>query len=122
MLMRKLLTAAALGACALTGLPTVALAHDGGHGHYKHRHHHRDYRESYYDDGPRYQRERYVEPRRDYRRDCRTSGTTGLIVGGAAGALLGREIDGGRNRATGTIVGAGTGALLGREISRKSRC
>ena len=52
----------------------------------------------------------------------RSNGTTGLIIGGAAGALLGREIDGGRNRATGTIVGAGTGALLGREISRKSRC
>jgi uncharacterized protein YcfJ len=122
MITRKLTIAAALAASALTGLPSAALAHDGGHGHHKHRHHH--HRQAYYDDGPRYSRESYVAPRRHYapRENCRTSGTTGLIIGGAAGALLGREIDGGRNRATGTIVGAGTGALLGREISRKSRC
>ena len=57
----------------------------------------------------------------DGRYYCRRSnGTTGLIVGGAAGALIGREIDGGRNRATGTILGAAAGALLGREIQRSS--
>ena len=68
--------------------------------------------------------------RRDYRhhrdkryyRNCRTSGTTGLIVGGAAGALLGREVDRRGDRATGTILGAAGGALLGREIDRKRRC
>lgn len=55
--------------------------------------------------------------------NCRRGhGTTGLIVGGAAGALLGRELDGGRNRATGTIVGAAGGALVGREIQRNRRC
>lgn len=98
---RKLITAALIAASALAGLPAVAEAHDGhGHRRHKHHHHHNDYR----------------------RENCRTSGTTGLIVGGAAGALLGREIDGGRDRMTGTIVGAGTGALLGREISKKSRC
>jgi len=48
----------------------------------------------------------------------RSNGTTGLIVGGAAGALIGREIDGGRNRTTGTIVGAVAGALVGREVQR----
>ncbi|WP_241557359.1 glycine zipper 2TM domain-containing protein [Croceibacterium ferulae] len=54
---------------------------------------------------------------RDYRPQCeRKSGTTGLIVGGAAGALLGREIDGGRDRTLGTVLGAAGGALLGREI------
>jgi len=54
----------------------------------------------------------------------RKNGTTGLIVGGAAGALAGRAIDGGRNKTTGTIVGAAAGALLGREIdkSRGFRC
>ncbi|HEY3697453.1 glycine zipper 2TM domain-containing protein [Phenylobacterium sp.] len=124
---RKLTMAAALAASALTGLPSATLAEGHGHayGHYKHHHRHYDgYREGYYDDRPRYYRERYDEPPRYYgsRRDCRTSGTTGLIIGGAAGALLGREIDGGRDRTTGTILGAGTGALLGREISRKSRC
>ena len=54
----------------------------------------------------------------------RRNGTTGLIVGGAAGALAGRAIDGGRNRTVGTIAGAALGALAGREIdkSRGFRC
>lgn len=50
----------------------------------------------------------------------RANGTTGLIIGGAAGALIGREVDGGRNRTTGTIVGAVAGALAGREIDRNN--
>ena len=33
-------------------------------------------------------------------------------------SLLGREIDGGRNRTLGTILGAAGGGLLGREIDR----
>lgn len=78
---------------------------------------------------------RYYEPRRISRNDriwrgrdgryhCkRDNGTTGLVIGAAGGALLGREIDGGRDRATGTIVGAALGALLGREIDRgEVRC
>jgi outer membrane lipoprotein SlyB len=56
---------------------------------------------------------------RDGRTYCRRSnGTTGLIVGGAAGALIGRELDGGRSRTTGTVLGAAVGALLGREVER----
>jgi len=66
----------------------------------------------------------YVGPTwrgRDGRIYCRRSnGTTGLIVGGAAGALIGREIDGGRSRTAGTIIGAAAGALLGREVQRGS--
>lgn len=50
----------------------------------------------------------------------RSNGTTGLIIGGAAGALAGRAIDGGRHHTTGTIVGAVAGALVGREIQRGS--
>jgi len=73
---------------------------------------------------------RYYEPRRlsradriwrgdDGRYHCRReNGTTGLIIGGAAGALLGRELDGGRERTLGTILGGAAGALLGREIDR----
>jgi outer membrane lipoprotein SlyB len=58
---------------------------------------------------------------RDGRLYCRRSnGTVGLIVGGAAGALVGRQIDGGRNRTAGTIIGAAAGALIGREIQRSS--
>lgn len=55
----------------------------------------------------------------DGRTYCRrSSGATGTIVGGVAGALLGNVIDGGRNRAVGTIVGGGAGALAGRSIER----
>lgn len=56
---------------------------------------------------------------------CRKpSGTTGLLVGGAAGALAGRAIDSRGSRATGTILGAAVGALLGRHVERKviSKC
>lgn len=59
---------------------------------------------------------------RDGRYYCRRSnGTTGLLIGGAAGALIGRELDGGRDRTTGTILGAAAGALLGREVDRGGR-
>jgi hypothetical protein len=51
----------------------------------------------------------------------RANGTVGIIVGGAAGALVGRAVDGGRNRTVGTVVGAAAGALAGREIARGSR-
>ena len=62
---------------------------------------------------------------RDGRNYCRKKdGTTGLIIGAAGGALLGREIDGGYNRTTGTVLGAAAGALLGRAIARdgSARC
>ena len=60
----------------------------------------------------------------DGRYRCRREdGTVGLLVGGAAGALIGREIDGGRDRTAGTIIGGVAGALIGREIDRSdSRC
>jgi hypothetical protein len=54
----------------------------------------------------------------------RKNGTTGLIVGGAAGALIGREVAGRGDRTVGTILGGAAGALLGREVdkSRGFRC
>jgi outer membrane lipoprotein SlyB len=55
----------------------------------------------------------------DGRTYCRKSnGTTGLIVGGAAGALVGRQIDSRGSRTTGTVLGAAVGALLGRHVQR----
>lgn len=61
---------------------------------------------------------------RDGRYHCRRSnGTTGLIIGGAAGALAGRAIDTRGERTTGTILGAVAGALIGRQIDRGgNRC
>ena len=56
-------------------------------------------------------------------RCMRSNGTTGLIVGAAGGALVGRAIDTRGERATGTILGAAAGALIGREVERgRSRC
>jgi outer membrane lipoprotein SlyB len=53
----------------------------------------------------------------------RPNGTTGLIVGAAGGALIGRAIDTRGERATGTILGAAAGALLGRHVERsRARC
>ncbi|MFN2258568.1 MAG: glycine zipper 2TM domain-containing protein [Parasphingopyxis sp.] len=55
----------------------------------------------------------------DGRYRCRRDdGTVGLLVGGGVGALVGREIDGGRDRTAGTIIGGVVGALVGREIDR----
>ena len=71
----------------------------------------------YYDRNGYYNGPTWRDNRGRYR--CRRSnGTTGLIVGAAGGALIGREIDGGRDRTTGTNLGAAAGALIGREVQR----
>jgi len=120
--MKKLALTALIGISAVAALPADAEARDRHHRHsYHHRDHDRwdgrhDYRRKYYRDG-----RRYYQSRNHYR--CRRSnGTTGMIVGGAAGALLGREVDRYGDRTPGTIVGAAAGALLGREIDRGARC
>lgn len=89
----------------------------------------RYYADRYYRDGRYYADRRLTRNDRIYRGQngqyyCRRNdGTTGLIVGGAVGALIGREIDRGGSRTVGTILGAGAGALLGREIERgRLRC
>lgn len=61
----------------------------------------------------------------DGRYYCRRSnGTTGLLIGAAGGALLGREVAGRYgDRTLGAILGAAGGAILGRAIDRGStRC
>ncbi|MFD1612101.1 glycine zipper domain-containing protein [Sphingomonas tabacisoli] len=63
---------------------------------------------------------RYYRARHSYHRGCvRGHGTTGLLVGGATGALVGSAVTHG---AAGPIIGAAGGALLGRHIQRHRRC
>ena len=109
--MRKLILAASATAMAVP--VTMALPIDSAQAQSRY------YRNGYYY-GPTWRGQ-------DGRIYCRRSnGTTGLIVGGAAGALIGRQIDGGRSRTTGTVLGAAVGALLGRHVQRnvisKRRC
>jgi uncharacterized protein YcfJ len=53
---------------------------------------------------------------RHHYRCKRSSGTTGAVIGGVGGALIGNALGGGT---VGTIVGAGGGALLGRHLDKK---
>jgi uncharacterized protein YcfJ len=116
--MRKFAIALAAAATAATAMPSVAVAQHydrHGHGAYHGRYAHYYYGRGYYH-GPRWRG-------RDGRYYCRRSdGTTGLLLGGAAGALVGRSVDTRGERATGTILGAVAGALIGREIDRGDRC
>lgn len=82
----------------------------------------RTYQQPYYNDNYNNQQTWRGNDGRYY---CKKkNGTTGLIVGGAAGALLGRSIAGRGDNAIGTILGAAGGALLGRSVQRNSssRC
>ncbi len=127
--MQKMILAAALAALAIPTAPVLADQPNWAPAHgkrYKEARQQDRYQNNY-----RYDRRgRYVTPQRmsyndrvwrgnDGRYYCkRKNGTTGLIIGAAAGALLGRELDGGRSRTLGTILGGAGGALLGREIDR----
>ena len=92
--MRKTMLALTAAALAVPTLPAApAVAHDGYDGNFW-----------------RGSNGRY--------RCKRPNGTTGLIVGAAGGALVGRAIDTKGERATGTILGAAAGALIGRKIDR----
>jgi hypothetical protein len=78
----------------------------------------------YYRSGNYYQTRRLSVNDRIYRGNddryyCRRSdGTTGLIVGGLAGGLVGNTIGRGDNNTLGAILGAAGGALAGRAIER----
>lgn len=78
----------------------------------------------YYRDHPSYQTRALSSDDRVYRGRnsqyyCRRSdGTTGLIIGGIGGGLLGNVIAPGDSGLLGTLLGAGGGALAGRAIDR----
>ena len=119
--MRKFLAAALLAATAASALPAQADPPPWAPAHGRRAHD----EARYYDSRGRYleprviSRDDYVWRGNDGRYYCRRgNGTTGLVIGGAVGALVGRQLDGGRDRTLGTILGAAGGALLGREIDR----
>jgi hypothetical protein len=84
----------------------------------------------YYRAGPNYSERRLSDNDEVYRGSdgryyCkRSDGTTGLIVGAAAGGILGNIVDGGHNRAAGTLIGGALGALAGKSIAENEdiRC
>ena len=81
----------------------------------------------YYREDPRYQERVLAQDDQVYRGSdgrayCkRSDGTTGLIIGGAAGGLFGNVVDGGRNRTAGTLLGAAVGALIGRSAEQSNQ-
>jgi hypothetical protein len=84
-----------------------------------------DYRpDRYYVADSRYSARRLSSGDRIYRGTdnryyCRRSdGTTGLIIGGIGGGVLGSIIAPGGSKTLGTILGAGAGALIGSSIDR----
>ena len=86
------------------------------------------YADNYYKTDRRYRERRLSQNDRVYRGQngqyyCRRSdGTTGLIVGAAAGGVLGNIIAPGDSKTLGTILGAIGGAAVGASISSNTRC
>lgn len=87
------------------------------------------YADRYYVDNQRYRERRLSANERVYRGEngqyyCRRNdGTTGLLVGAAAGGVLGNIIASGGSETLGTLLGAAGGAVAGRAIDRNNvRC
>ncbi|SDA27272.1 hypothetical protein [Sphingomonas pollutisoli] len=109
-MMKQKFAAAALAAAAIMPMTVAAPAQAQRYGYYDRTQYQRSY-----DDG-RYYRDHRGDQRRYYQ-DCRrSSGTTGLIAGGAGGAVLGSVLGGGT---LGTVLGAVGGGLLGKSLDQK---
>ncbi|HYZ48806.1 MAG TPA: glycine zipper domain-containing protein [Sphingomonas sp.] len=81
--------------------------------------------DGYYGRGSYSNRSYYGRNSYSYGYRCRSSGTTGTVLGAIVGGLLGDAAVGRRGDGTaGAIVGAGVGALAGRAIERSNnnRC
>jgi uncharacterized protein YcfJ len=129
--MKKTLMALAAASLAIPAVP--AAARDYGNNHWNGSYQHQTYNRGQYQTYDRYGR--YNQPRRITSRDhvwrgndgryyCeRDNGTTGLIIGAAGGALLGRSIDEHGDRTLGTVLGGILGGLLGQQIDKSdARC
>ncbi len=125
---KKIALASAAAVSALVAIPAAAEAQPYGraYGYHNNSAHARAQGNRYYEsryDGNRYYDGGYsgrsYSNQQGYR--CR-SGTTGAIVGGALGALLGREVAGRGDRTLGTVIGGAAGALGGRAVTRDRNC
>ncbi len=141
--MRKMFALAALAAtvAAPVALPSAATAQYGnggyngggygqggyGQGYQGDRRWHGE-RDGDWDPSRSYQDGRYRERRLSYndrvyrgsdgRYYCkRSNGTTGLVLGGVGGGLIGNALGGGT---LGTLLGAGGGALLGKSLDQNN--
>jgi len=120
--------AGALVALFVGAAPAQAQPYGRARGHYKHEEK-REAREEYWDAAKHYRKDeqRYharhlgrndrIYRGSDSRYYCkRDDGTTGLIVGGITGGVLGNVIAPGGSKTIGTIAGAGLGAIVGKAI------
>lgn len=87
------------------------------------------YADNYYRNDRRYTERRLSHGDRIYRGRngqyyCRREdGTTGLVIGGVAGGVLGNVIAPGGSELLGTIIGAAAGAAIGNAVERgEARC
>ena len=86
------------------------------------------YADHYYRTDRRYREHRLSDNDRVYRGQngqyyCRRSdGTTGLIIGGIAGGVLGNIIAPGDSKTLGTVLGAIGGAVIGKAADSGMRC
>jgi hypothetical protein len=123
--MKKTIIAMTLASVALAAAPVLADPPPWAPAHGRRAHEMETYdRYGHYTDPRPLTRTDHVWRGHDGRYYCRRdNGTTGLIIGGAAGALLGHSLAGSGDRTLGALLGGAGGALIGREIDRGSlRC
>lgn len=127
--------AALMAATVVSGCASTGFGGRGGNPYSQYDYNRPDPSYGGYDAGRYYREDRRYRERRlsnndrvyrgqDGRYYCRRpDGTTGLIVGGIAGGILGNVIAPGGSSTLGTILGAAGGAVAGRAVDRNgARC
>lgn len=130
LLSAALAVSALVSGCSTYGDYGPSYAGDGSSPYARYDYDHPDptyggyYADRYYRDDPRYTDRVMTRDERIYRGEngqyyCRRSdGTTGLIVGGLAGGVLGNVLAPGHSEVLGTVLGAAGGAIIGSEIEK----
>jgi hypothetical protein len=135
MVLGALATATLLAGCVGDGYGGGGPGYAGGNEYRRYDYNRPDpayngyYADRYYRDGPNYHERRLSRNERVYRGQngqyyCRRNdGTTGLIVGGVAGGVLGSIIAPGGSSTLGALLGAAGGAVAGQAIDKDgARC